>query len=109
MAFFFPLISRKALPLQRREEECLFYRDVAQLVSVRVWGACGRRFESGHPDKRRKRIIFFHCLLLVKTRGIFLLRSFAGNNFLPLQFLFCKRNLQVLKMQVMQAKSAFYA
>ena len=25
-------------------------RDVAQLVSVRVWGACGRQFESGHPD-----------------------------------------------------------
>ena len=26
-------------------------RDVAQLVSVHVWGACGRQFESGHPDK----------------------------------------------------------
>lgn len=26
------------------------HRDVAQLVSVRVWGACGRQFESGHPD-----------------------------------------------------------
>ena len=23
---------------------------MAQLVSVRVWGACGRQFESGHPD-----------------------------------------------------------
>ena len=25
-------------------------RGVAQLVSVRVWGACGRQFESAHPD-----------------------------------------------------------
>ena len=25
-------------------------RGVAQLVSVRVWGACGRWFESSHPD-----------------------------------------------------------
>ncbi len=25
-------------------------RDVAQLVSVHVWGACGRQFESDHPD-----------------------------------------------------------
>ena len=25
-------------------------RDVAQLVSVHVWGACGRWFESSHPD-----------------------------------------------------------
>ena len=27
-----------------------YNRDVAQLVSVHVWGACGRQFESGHPD-----------------------------------------------------------
>lgn len=26
------------------------HRDVAQLVSVHVWGACGRQFESDHPD-----------------------------------------------------------
>ncbi len=25
-------------------------REVAQLVSVHVWGACGRQFESGLPD-----------------------------------------------------------
>ena len=28
-------------------------RDVAQLVSVHVWGACGRQFESGHPDEKK--------------------------------------------------------
>ena len=28
----------------------LMIRGVAQLVSVRVWGACGRWFESSHPD-----------------------------------------------------------
>lgn len=27
-------------------------RDVAQLVSVHVWGACGRQFESDHPDRK---------------------------------------------------------
>ena len=30
-------------------------RDVAQLVSVHVWGACGRWFESSHPDLRTKK------------------------------------------------------
>lgn len=28
-------------------------RGVAQLVSVRVWGARGRQFESAHPDLLR--------------------------------------------------------
>ena len=27
------------------------FREVAQLVSVHVWGACGRQFESGLPDQ----------------------------------------------------------
>ena len=30
-------------------------RGVAQLVSVRVWGACGRQFESAHPDYEKKK------------------------------------------------------
>ena len=42
-------------------------RGVAQLVSVRVWGACGRWFESSHPDIKNKAMIlsiyyWFHCL-----------------------------------------------
>ena len=42
---------------------------MAQLVSVRVWGACGRQFESGHPDMMRKRrskrlgFGFINCVL----------------------------------------------
>ena len=31
-------------------------REVAQLVSVRVWGARGRQFESGLPDQSSKRV-----------------------------------------------------
>ena len=44
----------------------LMIRGVAQLVSVRVWGACGRQFESGHPDNIIKEIqqvlMTIHCL-----------------------------------------------
>ena len=29
-------------------------REVAQLVSVRVWGARGRQFESGLPDHKQE-------------------------------------------------------
>ena len=29
------------------------FRDVAQPGRVRVWGACGRRFKSCHPDIKR--------------------------------------------------------
>ena len=33
-------------------------RDVAQPGRVRVWGACGRKFESCHPDsKNRKKAV----------------------------------------------------
>ena len=32
-------------------------RGVAQLVSVRVWGACGRWFESSHPDLKKAAVI----------------------------------------------------
>jgi hypothetical protein len=31
-------------------------RGVAQLASVLAWGASGRPFESGHPDKMRKAV-----------------------------------------------------
>ena len=33
----------------------VFYkRDVAQPGSVHAWGACGRWFESSHPDKKSR-------------------------------------------------------
>jgi hypothetical protein len=34
--------------------------------SVRVWGACGRQFESGHPDifKSRWKVMNFHRLFI---------------------------------------------
>ncbi len=32
----------------KREQDTI--RDVAQPGRVRVWGACGRKFESCHPD-----------------------------------------------------------
>ena len=40
-------------------------REVAQLVSVHVWGACGRQFESGLPDQSSKRLIrlLLFCVL----------------------------------------------
>ena len=40
-------------------------RDVAQLVSVHVWGACGRQFESGHPDKKERERYFSKCRSLL--------------------------------------------
>ena len=42
------------------------YRDVAQLVSVRVWGACGRQFESGHPDKSKVKSLITSYLQFVE-------------------------------------------
>ncbi len=38
------------LPLNYYEFSIFVARDVAQSGSVHVWGACGRRFESCHPD-----------------------------------------------------------
>ena len=46
------------------------YRDVAQLVSVRVWGACGRQFESGHPDKSKVKSLTASHLRLIKSSKI---------------------------------------
>ena len=40
-------IRQKTFPKVSSDEP---RRGVAQLVSVRVWGACGRWFESSHPD-----------------------------------------------------------
>ena len=34
-------------------------RGVAQLASVLAWGASGRPFESGHPDKKEAFSLFF--------------------------------------------------
>ena len=51
-------------------------RDVAQLVSVHVWGACGRQFESDHPDKKMTQShndcvsasFFLFCMFVDKSR-----------------------------------------
>jgi hypothetical protein len=32
-------------------------RDVAQSGSVHAWGACGRWFESSHPDNKHKQLL----------------------------------------------------
>ena len=45
----FDIAFRLVLGLKKRE--------VAQLVSVRVWGARGRQFESGLPDQKKPFII----------------------------------------------------
>ncbi len=45
------VIHNKLVSLQSLKRKA---RDVAQLVSVRVWGACGRQFESGHPDGKQE-------------------------------------------------------
>ena len=42
-----------------------YNRDVAQLVSVHVWGACGRQFESGHPDIAKEERYFSECRSLL--------------------------------------------
>ena len=47
-------------------------RGVAQLVSVRVWGACGRWFESSHPDSATRTSSLRRCLFVYsryKSRG----------------------------------------
>ena len=40
-------------------------REVAQLVSVRVWGARGRQFESGLPDEDKARVVFLDTTLVL--------------------------------------------
>ena len=35
----------------------MFVRGVAQLASALAWGARGRKFESFHPDKRKKEML----------------------------------------------------
>ena len=39
-------------------------REVAQLVSVRVWGARGRQFESGLPDQKSRNGKRHSCFFL---------------------------------------------
>ena len=39
-------------------------REVAQLVSVRVWGARGRQFESGLPDQKGPFVIMMNGPLI---------------------------------------------
>ncbi len=36
--------------IQESSKFAFLYRGVAQSGSVHVWGACGRRFKSCHPD-----------------------------------------------------------
>ena len=54
--------SNPIVPTKERELEGVFalqfyfmLRDVAQPGRVHVWGACGRRFESCHPDSFYRR------------------------------------------------------
>ena len=64
-----------------------YNRDVAQLVSVHVWGACGRQFESGHPDIAKEERYFSECRSLlfpkVLTTVIILKHISAGINVPP--------------------------
>lgn len=56
--FLFAYFKKNMYLCTRFKKSCsimlLFWanRDVAQLVSVHVWGACGRQFESDHPDRK---------------------------------------------------------
>ncbi len=58
-------------------------RDVAQPGRVRVWGACGRKFESCHPDLRRRlKVTHFQPLFFFirqnKNRAIDVLVDFKS-------------------------------
>lgn len=49
---------------------CVRFREVAQLVSVHVWGACGRQFESGLPDLMRQGRTFLSVLVYVYPQTV---------------------------------------
>lgn len=60
-------------------------RDVAQLVSVHVWGACGRQFESDHPDKKTPFLlsgkgVFYVLFCLINLSQESPLRSYRDNS-----------------------------
>ena len=62
------VIQEKVVTLHLLKKRTI--RDVAQLVSVRVWGACGRQFESGHPDKEAFVSLFFYAQQIMKIAPI---------------------------------------
>ena len=58
-----------------RKQEYSFHREVAQLVSVHVWGACGRQFESGLPDKEKQGRKCLSVLVYVFPQAIILTKG----------------------------------
>ena len=75
---FRPQRHKKFVQIQKKSYLCtlISFRDVVQSGRIHVWGACGREFESRHPDIKNQALAkfsrCFFCVNGAKKWGNFL-------------------------------------